>query len=355
MTLFRADHPYQALDGHASPYGYWSIGNIHVHDNPFNAALGQLYWARDTRRYIAVTQHSRPEHGDGKYSDPQTIRDLALPNFFALSGLEVEILNEIHDPNNSPGHHFLHVKPQMPDVLGERAFVTTTTTQPTMIEVAKEGQYDNSIVVAAHPSMGGVVFDDALLVELASHGLTGLEVWNHSGDANVRGQTLVRDSSSKWDFVLSAGKRIWGFADDDFFFGDGNTAFKKAGNVAWTIGFADHWSIFRALKSGCFFATTGLLFEHITLDTGRSKIELTVALNDASLKCFSVIDGGVKTQITSSSISGNFTTFAFELDQNSEATYVRFIAEAVIQNNSVSAWTQPFLTDLWTARANIAP
>ena len=62
-----------------------------------------------------------------------------------------------------------------------------------------------------------------------------------------------------WDDLLSAGYRLWGFANDDF---HDPVDFDNAFNVVRVHEVASA-TILRALKRGCFYASTGLLLEEV--------------------------------------------------------------------------------------------
>ncbi len=84
-----------------------------------------------------------------------------------------------------------------------------------------------------------------------------LEVYN----AVVEELPGVADSTNKWDILLSCGYRIWGVAGDD-----AHEAAHRG--QAWVSVFADREesSILAAMKTGKFYASTGMRVEKIKLE-----------------------------------------------------------------------------------------
>lgn len=85
----------------------------------------------------------------------------------------------------------------------------------------------------------------------------GIEIFNsvidfHPGDAHAL---------DRWDMLLSAGRRVWGYANDDFHD-------RPHGPRGWNMVCAerDPAAIVAALKAGRFYASTGVVIEQLALD-----------------------------------------------------------------------------------------
>ena len=85
----------------------------------------------------------------------------------------------------------------------------------------------------------------------------GLEVFNTVVD-RLEGSAYALD---RWDRLLSKGRRLWGFANDDFHHrGDGPRAANVVCCEALSVA-----AVVAALKAGRFYATTGVAIERIAL------------------------------------------------------------------------------------------
>ncbi len=86
------------------------------------------------------------------------------------------------------------------------------------------------------------------------HSYLGIEIYN-GVIFRLAGTGLATDV---WDYLLSRGKIIWGFANDDFHRWND---LARSYNVVLTHK-ADEKSVMEAIKKGCFYTSTGLeLFE----------------------------------------------------------------------------------------------
>jgi len=91
-----------------------------------------------------------------------------------------------------------------------------------------------------------------------------VEIYNGSGDGLAGSQ----DATNKWDMLLSCGYRIWGVAADDAHGPDQRAK-------AWVEVYAapEPAAIFDALKAGCFYASTGVTIESITVKDGEISVK----------------------------------------------------------------------------------
>lgn len=99
----------------------------------------------------------------------------------------------------------------------------------------------------------------------------GIEVYNgHYGIERMlaRGRTPLY--TRFWDEMLTAGHRVWGFANDDFHdLGDFDNAYNMV-----LVEERSAAAALRAAKSGCFYATTGLALADLAETDGNIEVEL---------------------------------------------------------------------------------
>lgn len=93
---------------------------------------------------------------------------------------------------------------------------------------------------------------------------TGIEIYN-GVIYRLNGSGLATDA---WDFLLSNGKMVWGFGNDDFHRWHD---LSRAWNVIYAAS-KNHEDIKAAIKSGSFYVSTGLILREFTIDNGTIKI-----------------------------------------------------------------------------------
>ncbi|MGQ9661926.1 MAG: hypothetical protein ACUVWX_06255 [Kiritimatiellia bacterium] len=129
--------------------------------------------------------------------------------------------------------------------------------------------------VLCHPNWGEDFdhFPYSVMAEL--NGYVGIEIFN----AAVIGQPGNPLALDKWDRLLAAGKKVWGFANDD------THNIKNAGR-GWNVVLTrerTRSAILDGVRRGSFYASTGVTIEEIAGEGSR----LTVRAPDAD--CISVI------------------------------------------------------------------
>ena len=99
-------------------------------------------------------------------------------------------------------------------------------------------------------------FPQALMEQL--NGPAGLEIYNGTIE-RLEGAALATD---RWDQLLSKGKRVWGFANDDLHF-------RHEAGIAWNVVQARERTsaaVLEALREGRFYASTGVTIEAVAAD-----------------------------------------------------------------------------------------
>jgi hypothetical protein len=129
----------------------------------------------------------------------------------------------------------------------------------------------------------------------------------------------------RWDRLLSQGRRIWGFADDDCHI---ETDLGVSCNVVQTSGERTASAIVEGLREGRFYASTGVAIESIKVK------KLTVEVRTREKAKIAVIaNHGRRLAVTEGK------KLAFTVPPNPEFTYFRFECSGF---GDRKAWTQPF-------------
>ncbi len=150
----------------------------------------------------------------------------------------------------------------------------------------------------------------------------GIEIYNAKGEA-APGEAMATE---KWDYLLSRGRKILGFAGDD-------AHHTQAAGAGWIMACtADRTvcSLFDALRKGRFYCSSGVRID--TIRRSGSVIEIEAA--DAE-EIWAVGEWGARLQ----RIAGPCMRLDFEALNSPYRKYVRFVA---FGRGSVRAWTQPF-------------
>jgi hypothetical protein len=312
-------HPYDLADG-----GEWLRGNLHAHttlsDGRCNPADVIADYARRGYDFLMISDHDRlPSE-----------RELAS---WATSGITLLRGNEI----SAQGAHILHVNGS--------DFVRPVRERQAVLDLIALDR--ESFAIMCHPNWlvcDGASRDDwsawrdhACIEDLMCwSGYAGIEIFNgvtHRLDGSAT-------ATDKWDRLLAAGRKVWGFANDDSHRSDeasgGNTAVKPdptplmtsdvglGWNVAWARRNSE--SIADSLREGRFYASTGQRISSIQVQGNTIQIEAPgaariVAIRETGRR-FAQGDGPL-----------------WEVEAPMDATYIRI--ECYGQGGAI-AWTQPF-------------
>lgn len=212
--------------------GQWYLGNLHCHSTHSDGTLAPLDVARlyadAGYDFLAITDH-----------DVLTLLDDAPLTL--LPGVEV----------SASGPHLLAIGvPKAYDPVRARPAICD--------EIAADG----GLCVLNHPNWEANFSHwphDQLAACEAAH---GLEVYNTIVEV-LQGSALATD---RWDRLLSAGRRVWGYAHDDLH--DPRVA-PRAGNVVLAAECTPA-ALLDSLKAGRCYPSTGLRFEHFGL--GRTTL-----------------------------------------------------------------------------------
>jgi hypothetical protein len=287
-------HPYDDLTG-----GAWLAGTLHAHGPKTGGhrepqAVLDDYAARGYG-FVMIAEHN-------VYTLAADYAGLDTRGMILLPGSEL----------TDTGPHLLHVgadAPLAPDQNIQRVLD------------AAAAQPGRGIVVAAHPNWGAGF--DHIPVEsmLGWNGLRGLEIYNGLIQ-HLDGSAYALD---KWDRLLSAGRRVWGFADDDSFVPPDvqqgwNVAYVKERSVAGVVD---------ALRAGRFYASSGVRIESIQVEGRRVRIA-----TDTAHKIVGVTRHGRRFIEREGPV--------LDTDVPADLPFARFECWGAGER---FAWTQPFWTD----------
>ncbi len=292
----RLEHPYHDLTG-----GRWLRGNLHAHTTRSDGEHEpqQLVDAYVERGYgfLALTDH------DICWT-PTNLATLDPRGMVLLPGNEVTM----------GGPHMCHV--------GADRRLEPDWRRQNVIDQANEGP---GFIVVNHPNwqqhFDHVPFSQ---LDLLKH-YTGVEIFNG---------IMQHDEGSayalnKWDMLLSSGRRVWGFANDDThgqrFVGFGwNTAYVRDTSNADDVE-AGRQAVLDALKAGRFYASTGVHITGIHIDGMRVTIE-----TDNARRIVGIGKGGKRFAMAND--------HAIEIDVPDDVSHARFTCWG---EGEQFAWTQP--------------
>lgn len=278
--------PYQDLTG-----GFWLRGNLHAHplpaDRPFDL-VGR--YAQFGYGFLGLTAHDK-FHGFDDISDWDRHGLILLPG------------NEV----SKGGPHILHIG-------ADRRIEPSEDRQQVIDEINATAGF----AIVNHPNTGAKFDNCSLELMQQWTGYLGLEIFNANGLRSAGSPY----ATNKWDILLSQGRRLWGFASDDYH------RPVDAGQ-GWIMAWVQERSvdgILDAIRAGSFYASTGVTIERIDVDD----LHVRISTRDAH-RIVARCDNGRGFAIAD--------THTLEVHVPDNVTYVRFECWGVGDRR---AWTQPF-------------
>ena len=272
----------------------WLRGNLHTHttnsDGPLAPQATIDVYAGKGYDFLAITDHDLVSDFSG----------LDARGMVLISGNEV----------TADGPHVLHL-----------GATNRVPPDPDRQRVIDEIGADGGLSVFCHPNWEST-FNHCPQEKLEQcEGYTGLEIFN-GVTVWVEGNPYATD---RWDRLLSQGRRIWGFADDDCHI---ETDLGVGWNVVQTGGERTATAILEALRDGRFYASTG-----VTIECIKTK-GLTVKLRTREKARISVIANHGRRMAVAEG-----KKLAFTLPPKPGFSYFRFECSGF---GDRKAWTQPF-------------
>lgn len=226
------EHPY------AAAAGPWLKGNLHTHTTESDGPQAP----QDT-----IADYARLGYDFLMISDHDVLTDPAL---FDSCGMMLIPGNEI----TADAPHLLHV--------GAQSVIAPLPERQAVIDAINA---EGGFAIVNHPNWEKHYnhCDQALMMQWQDY--AGIEIYN-GVTRRVEGSPLATD---RWDRLLSAGRRVWGYATDD-------PHRVTDYGVAWTTVCAarrDAAAIVDALRTGCFYSSTGVEISAIRVDGPEITVE----------------------------------------------------------------------------------
>ena len=295
------EHPYSELAG-----GQWLRGNLHAHTTNSDGGRATQAVIDDyaSRGYgfLMISDHDI-------YTSCEELSQYNAGDLILIPGNEV----------SAHGPHMLHV-------YADRL----VKADPLRQQVINDITASQGFCVVNHPNWQNT-FDHCPTTSMQQWiGYAGLEIFN-GVIGRLEGSPYA---TNKWDMLLSAGRRLWGFANDDSHAATGDVA------LGWNTAYITEpnvGGVNEALEQGRFYASTGVTIESIVVEGMSIRIETANARRIVALT-----NQGQRVAMTDAN--------GIELDASNQVhrhyqphTYVRFECWG---DGESFAWTQPFFVVL---------
>lgn len=268
--------------------------------------------------------HTHTTNSDGLLP-PQKAVDLYAGlgyHFLMLSDHDLVTDTRVLDPHGmtlipgyeitAEGSHILHVKADRP--------LPIDADRQVMLDAINAA---NGLAIMNHPNWGED-FTHCEQAELeALDGYLGIEIYNGVSE-RAEGTALATE---RWDMLLSRGRRVWGFGNDD-------THLAEDSGITWNMVFAEdaaEASLLESMRLGNFYVSTGIVIDSIRAEGNRIEIE------SHGTQCFRVVrDHGM----ILATVEG--PVLRFEAPDVWPLSYLRVECYGA---GTRMAWTQPFFAD----------
>ena len=274
----------------------WLRGNLHAHttnsDGPCSPQDTIDAYAARGYDFLALSDHDRVSSFSGLESRGMTL----------LSANEI----------TADGPHMLHI--------GARTVIEPFTDRQ---QVLNRVCTDAGFAIFCHPNWEMHFNHCPQEILEAWEGYNGIEIYNEVADRQ-EGSALATD---RWDRLLSRGRRVWGYANDDC---HSESDFGMAWNVVQCSS-REPDAVQKALASGHFYASTGVFIDTIRV-VGST---ICIQASQAS-RITAICDWGRRYAF----VNGKELTLHIPAD--TACTYLRFECSG---NAGTKAWTQPFFIE----------
>jgi hypothetical protein len=286
------EHPYQDLSGEE-----WLRGNLHTHTTRSDGARDVQVvlddYAGRGYDYLMISDHDI-------YTSSEDHAAWESRGMLLIPGNEI----------TANGPHVLHVDADR--------FVAPGEDRQAVIDQVNAG---TGFVIVNHPDWLKN-FDHCPIGKLREwSGYNGIEIYN-----GVIGRlTGSPYALQKWEKLLSEGRRIWGYANDD------SHAVQDVA-LGWNVVSVKERTVaavVEALRTGRFYASTGVDITSIVVEQNRIRIETTNAE-----RIIGYSQWGHRFAVSDSN--------SIEVEVPTNAPYVRFECWG---RGEQFAWTQPFFLE----------
>ena len=316
------EHPYADLNDPNRMEAVWLRGNLHTHSTrsdgrrPPQVVIDD--YADRGYDFLMLSDHDI-------WSSPEDYSRLQDRGLVLVPGNEI----------TAGGPHLLHVN-------ASRRVEPHAQRQECFNEIADDA---DSFAVACHPnwlfacpgagSTRAPMHPHTTFSQLSEWvGYAGLEIYN-GACRRLDGSPYA---TNVWDLLLANGRRVWGFANDDSHRAEGDEPLpgkvdhtplmRSDVALGWNVVYAEKSrpAIVESLRSGRFYASTGVEISGISVEGMKVRIETRnadrlIAFRETGRR-FAQVEGS-----------------AIEVEVPPDAQYVRFEAWG---RGERCAWTQPF-------------
>ena len=284
------DHPYRSLTG-----GQLLRGNLHTHTTATDG--------KHTLQRI-ISDYAQLGHGFLMISDHDVYTSTTDYRRCDGKGLVLIPGNEV----TANGPHLLHVG-------AARRVAPSALRQQAINDInASKG-----FAVVNHPNWTDN-FDHCPVARMREWvGYVGMEIYN-GVIGRLKGSPYA---TNKWDILLTEGRRLWGFANDDCHFGGWDQG------LGWNVAYVKRRTaagVVEALGAGRFYASTGVEIESIQVRRRRIRIQTTNARRIVALG-----PSGARLAVSDAP--------DIDYEVSGGTRYVRFECWG---DGESFAWTQPF-------------
>lgn len=309
----KISHPYTDLTG-----GQWLRGNLHAHSTRSDG---------ERNPQAVIDDYARRGFGFLMLSDHDICTSRQECQAWSTRELVIIPGNEI----SAHGPHLLHVDADrfIKPVRSRQAIFNQINANAAATNPARPA---GGFAIVNHPNWQEK-FDHCTIQQMREWtGYVGMEIYN-GVISRLDGSPYA---TNKWDILLSEGRRIWGFANDDSHAAEGDT------ELGWNTVYVRERSlaaIVEALYLGRFYPSTGVTITsiHVRNDTVRIETEnaqrITALINTG--RRIATADGPV-----------------LEVKVPPKAKYLRFECWGPGEK---FAWTQPFFVEEEPEAAPLKP
>jgi hypothetical protein len=243
----KIEHPYADLTG-----GRWLRGNLHAHTDHSDGARP---------RQAVIDDYASRGYDFLMLSDHDVLTSLGDYEKVNNRGLTLIPGNEVTDS----GEHLLHVN--------AASLIAPTADRQVVLDAIVRDNAGKAFAIVNHPNWNwrygqadGQWSHAAPAKLLEWRGYAGIEIFN-GVIGRLEGSPFALD---RWDQLLSRGRRVWGFANDDSHAAEGDVA------LGWNMVYARERSvegIVSAMAAGRFYASTGVVISDIAVRGDVIRIE----------------------------------------------------------------------------------
>jgi len=329
------EHPYQSR-------GSWLKGSLNTHTRHHGAKMIFSLYEKMGYDFVVATEWAPYREQTDSFT--KELDFLAIPGLETGLGTrhllilgtddgDMELENEQDLQDLSTGD-FVEGGPEHGYGFDDRILSPPQEVDPKkhLSRIISDAKRNDYFVIAAHPLYYPEHFS---LGELdALEGLDAIEIYNalaervlslqerKGGRESIEGQSHL--ALNVWDSLLSAGRKIWGVAGDDFL----DLLLRTPGD-AWVMVQTDEFttrSILSSLKGGRFYSSTGVFFNRIEAKGKNILVEI-----DREGEIRFVGKNGTVLQER----KGISSTYTYQGNES----YVRVEVEGT---DGTYAWSQPF-------------